>query len=113
MLNEVHEAALGEIVGAAAEQTERRARRRVAEAPEAGAVEREIAAVVLEDRAGRGLRHPGAELDLADAGTGNPDDRRFRHGGCSQGCGVSHNLYGNLGYAISVLCGLAAPENPG
>ena len=114
MLHEVDEAALGEVVGAAAEQAERGARRRVAEAAEGGAVEREIAAVVLEDRAGRGLRHPGAELDLADAGSGNPDDRRFRHGvDALEGCGVSHNLYGNLGYATSVLCGLAAPENPG
>ena len=75
MLDEVDEAALGEVVGAAAEQAQRGARRRVAEAAEGGAVEREIAAVVLEDRAGRGLRHPGAELDLADAGSGNPDDR--------------------------------------
>ena len=80
MLDEVDEAALGEVVGTAAEQAERAACRRVAEAAEGGAVEREVAAVVLEDRAGRGLRHPGAELDLADAGTGNPDDRRFRHG---------------------------------
>ena len=73
MLHEVDEAAFGEVVGAAAEQAERGARRRVAQAAEGGAVEREIAAVIFEDRAGRGLRHPGAELDLADAGTGNPD----------------------------------------
>ena len=64
MLDEVHEAALGEVVGAAAEQAERGARRRVGEAAEGGAVEREVAAVVLEDRAGLGLRDPGAELDL-------------------------------------------------
>ena len=90
MLDEVDEAALGEVVGAAAEQRQRGARRRVAQAAEGGAVEREIAAVVLEDRAGLGLRDPGAELDLADAGSGNPDDRRFRHGGAPRlRCGKS------------------------
>ena len=53
------------------------------EGAEGGAVEREIAAVIGEACAGLGLRHPGAELDLADAGSGNPDRRRFRHG-CSR-----------------------------
>ena len=76
-LDEVHEAALGEVVGAVAEQRERGAGGRVGEAAEGGAVEREVAAVVLEDRAGLGLRDPGAELDLAeprrlDAGSGAP-----------------------------------------
>ena len=75
------EAALGEVVRAGPYQGERRPLGHVGEAAEGGAVEREVAAPVGETRAGLGLRHPGAELDLADAGTGNPDDRRFRHGG--------------------------------
>ena len=50
VLHEVHEAALGELVGAAAEQAQRGARRRVGEAGDEGsAVECEEAAVVLED----------------------------------------------------------------
>ena len=79
LLDQMDEAALGEVVRAGPEKGERRPLGRVGEAPEAGAVEREVAAPVGETRAGLGLRHPGAELDLADAGTGNPDDRRFRH----------------------------------
>ena len=63
-LDEVHEAALGEVVGAAAELRQGGPGGRVGEAAEGGAVEREVAAVVLEDRARLGLRDPGAELDL-------------------------------------------------
>jgi hypothetical protein len=75
-LDEVDEAALGEVVGAAAEQRERRgpACRR---AGRRRAVEREEAAVVLEDRAGLGLGDPGAELDLGEPGRLDP--RGARH----------------------------------
>src|SRR4029078_7050453 len=81
------ESALGEVVGAGAEEPDRHPRRRVSEAPEAGPVESQVAAMVLEDGAGGGLRHPGAELNLADAATRtvNPDDGRFRHVGNSRG----------------------------
>ena len=91
MLHEVDEAALGEVVGAVAEQAERAARRRVGEAAEGGAVEREVAAVILEDRAGRGLRHPGAEFDLAERGgcaKGAHDHRAPR---C--GCGLAERVW--------------------
>ena len=64
----MHEPAFGAIVGAAAEHAERGAGRRVGEVAEDGAVEREIAAVVFENRARLRLRDPGAEFNLAEPG---------------------------------------------
>ena len=44
--------------------------RGIAEAAEGGAVERQVAAVVFEDRAGQGAPHPGAELEVGLAARG-------------------------------------------